>query len=74
MGIVMKLHIFLNTCEPWILCHPCDLKNIFENSNDMFKTRNGQNKNSLKYFSIFEIGKLTSFFLFTIKKSKAKRY
>jgi hypothetical protein len=40
----------------------------------MLKRRNGQNKNSLKFFSIFEIKKLTSFFLFPTKNSKAKRY
>jgi hypothetical protein len=38
----------------------------------MLKTRNGQNKNNLKFFSIFEIRKLTSFFKFQTKKSKAK--
>jgi hypothetical protein len=57
-----------------IFFHPCDLKNIVENFYDMLKTRNGQNRNNLNFFSIFEIRKLTSFFKFPTKKSKAKRY
>jgi hypothetical protein len=38
----------------------------------MLNTKNGQNKNNLKFFSIFEIRNLTSFFYSQLKSQKKK--